>query len=725
MPPKISVWDTGLRNSNKNAYIPYTGVPLQSKQRYDVLLTVTDNHGESDSIKASFETGLLHTDDWSASWIAAPKGKKHKPGFGNQQSSVYMREHFPITAKIKTARIYATAHGVYELFVNNVRPDDRYFAPEHTTYGKYLCYQTYDVTDLLKQGDNIIGLHLGNGWYYSFGAKPNTKTDGCLAALFQLEITYTDGTTETLGSSDRAEWTLGPAIADLWAGEKYDASIELKDWTSSDPSRKWAPVKVMKYGYDNLVPQNQDRVRAIAQLPVKQILQSPKGECILDFGQNMAGIVQMRTSLKAGQTIRLEHCEVLDKDGNYFNNILNTTGVSQGIDQTDEYISSGQPSVYSPHFTYHGFRYAKVTIDGSAPASLDPADFTALLLSTEKENTGTFSSSDEKLNQLYHNIRWSQYSNMLSIPTDCPQREKAGWTGDMLVYSKTALLNEDCTLLFSRWLENMYQEQDSYGIIPMVVPEDGNYPSTGKIINLTSGMKGKATSSGWGDAAVFVPLSMYEITGNTEVLKKQYFCMRRWCDYIISRAKNNKPKNCTRPDEIEKYLWDTGYHYGEWLIPSQSKNGMDMKHLGEIMAASSCYTAPIFGWLSVKYFADIITILAKEEPANALYATDAPKYRAVAAHMKDAIQKGVIGKDGNMPSDLCGAYVLPIYFDLVPEEYKETFAQNLVQSIEKNDMCMDTGFLATPYLLDALCLIGRRRPCLHPSLQGKGSFLDV
>lgn len=175
---------------------------------------------------------------------------------------------------------------------------------------------------------------------------------------------------------------------------------------------------------------------------------------------------------------------------------------------------------------------------------------------------------------------------------------------------------------------------------------------------------------------MIVPYSMYEITGNTDILRQQYYCMRRWCDYIILQAASNKPKDSTIPDDIEKYLWDTGYHYGEWLIPSQSKNGLDMKNLKNIMSMSSCYTAPIFGWNSVHTFAKIAEILSEETDDNILYLSDMKKYQDIADHMKEAIQKGVIKEDGSMPSNLMGAYVLPIYFNLVPEEHKETFAGN-------------------------------------------------
>ena len=710
-PDGTLMMDSGTVESRKSAYIPLTGEALESRTEYRVCLTVADNHGEVAEAETLFETGLLHREDWSARWIvAAQKRKKAKPGFGNQFPSTLFRQAFSVKAPLRKARMYATAHGIYELYCNGVRADARSFAPEHTVYGKYLCVQAYDVTGLLSEGSNAIGFHVGDGWYFCPNAKPNMKTDNQHAILFQLELLYENGEREIVCSGGTASTAEGPvASADLYAGELYDASREIRDWSA--PSCRlgtWSEAKVADYDLENLVPQCDGGVTAVEEFPVKDVLYSPKGECILDFGQNLAGRVRMRMPLGKGQRLRLEHCEVLDRDGNYYNNIMSAGGVGKGCDQTDEYVSDGTLTVYEPHFTYHGFRYARLTVDGKAPERINPAWFTAVLLSSEKKDVGSFTCSDERLNRLYQNIRYSQASNMFSIPTDCPQREKAGWTGDMQVYAKTAMLNEDCTVLFSRWLENMAKEQDRYGIIPMVVPENGAYPKTGKFMNLMAGAKGKATSSGWGDAAVIVPYSMYEVSGNTEVLKKQYYCMRRWCDYIIRQSKDCKPKDCSRPDEIEQYLWDTGFHYGEWLVPSQNRNGLDTKDFNKITAASSCYTAPIFGWYSVSTFARICSILSAEEPDNALFASDVPKYTAIAERMKQAIQRGVINADGSMPSTLMGAYVLPIYFDLVPDDLKDCFAEHLVDAVEANGGCMDTGFLTTPYLLDALCKIGRR-----------------
>lgn len=707
---KTYSWTSDVIKDSKNSFVVCDELKLKPKTKYMVEVTITDSCGEAATGCTWFETGFMGS-SWDAKWICTPfKSSKRKPGFGKQQPAVIFRQKFNIKETPVKARLYATSHGIYEAYINDKRPDYRSFAPEHTVYEKLLCYQTYDVTELLKAGENIIDMQVGDGWYMCSATLPNMKkNDYKHAAIFQLEVEYSNGQKQVVVSGENASAAEGPIrSADLFGGELFDGRIE-----DDRDNWKWLPCKIGNYGYANLKGQVGAPVIAVNVLNPIEVFESPKSEQIVDFGQNIAGRVQIKVDAPKGQEIILEHCEVLDKEGNYFNNIMSAGGVGKGCDQKDVYISSGKSSVYEPHFTYHGFRYVKVT---GMKVTLD--SIKAVVLSSKKENVGSFECSDVKLNKLYSNIRWSQTSNMLSIPTDCPQREKAGWTGDMLVYSKTAMENEDCTSFFKRWLENMTCDQDKYGIIPMVTPNVGSYPMMGKFIHMSSGVKGQGTSSGWGDAAVIVPYSMYEVTGDTEILRVQYETMKKWVDYVITRCKEGTPKKCTREKEIEQYIWDTGYHYGEWLIPSQNKNGMDMKNLKQIMASSSCYTAPIFGWYSVKTFGEIAAILSKDcDERN--YKDDSLYYAEIAKKMKKAFCKGIITEDGKMPSNLMGAYVLPIYFDLVPENLKDKFASSLVKIIEDLDYTMDTGFLGTPYLLDSLVKIGRKDIALKLLWQNK------
>ena len=362
-------------------------------------------------------------------------------------------------------------------------------------------------------------------------------------------------------------------------------------------------------------------------------------------------------------------------------------------EQKDVFISDGTPQTFEARFTFHGFRYLRVSGVENPLAE----QFVAVVLSTEKANAGTFACSNADLNRLYQNTRWSQCANMLSIPTDCPQREKAGWTGDISLYAKTALLNEDVTPFLTQWLQSLRVDQRENGSIPFTVPDVAIYHYAGIQMGEQTGCGGPVCSAGWGDAAVTVPMAMYEVTGNTRILEKQYDSMKGWCDYVISRARIHAP-NSTLPDEVEEHLWDTGFQFGEWLVPSLA--GAPQEQLFATMAITSAYTAPIFGWLVVHKMAQAAAVLGREE--------DAVRYREEADKMKHAIRAALITADGVLRYERQGAYVLMLVFGLVPDVWVDKFGTKLAEIIHANGDRLDTGFLPTPYLLDALCIGGQR-----------------
>lgn len=367
-------------------------------------------------------------------------------------------------------------------------------------------------------------------------------------------------------------------------------------------------------------------------------------------------MLRVKTSLPSGAKIVLDHFETLDQHGNYFNNIMMAEKI--GRNQRDVYISNGKASFYQPHFTYHGFRYVRVSCD----VPIRPEDFTAIVLSSDNEDLGTFETSRKDINRLYENTRWSQRSNLFSIPTDCPQREKGGWTGDIQIYAETALLNENVTPFLTRWLRNVTCSQQKNGAVPAVVPNTGIYDFFERVNRIAYRNFSPVGEAGWGDAACIVPWSMYQMTGNVRILREQYDTMKRWCDYIIMTAKKRRGK-MKLPKEIDQYLWNTGHQYGEWLIPSQTVDGVDRTNANHIDTAAYC--APIFGWNSCKIIADTAALLGHK--------ADEQYYRGIASKMKTAIQKGLIAEDGKMPFDMMGGYVLAIAFDLVPESRKRAW----------------------------------------------------
>ncbi|MBQ9153094.1 MAG: family 78 glycoside hydrolase catalytic domain [Solobacterium sp.] len=696
-----TVWDSGTKESAASLFVPYQGVPLKSRTRYTWTVSATDNHGNTAEADTLFETAFKVPEDWKAVWIENPrKPAKRKKGFGNQPAPTLFRRTFEIEGEIASARLYATCHGIYEASVNRQRADDRLFAPEYTSYEKLLCYQVYDVTDLLHTGKNALGMQVADGWYFCPVTTMNKKTaKQPHAALYQLEVTLRDGSLITVCSDGSETCSTGPVcFSDLFAGEQYDARRELPGWDTPEfDETGWEPVKKGNRDVRALQVQTGKPVRAVKEIPAQNAYVSPKGEHIVDFGQVLAGHVHFRVNAPEGTEIVLEHFEIPDQNGNYFNNILGTSGIGEGVDQKVVYISDGKEAVYEAKFSFHGFRYIRI----SGMDEIHKEDFTAVAVSTDKVDTGTFECSDERLNRLYENTRWSQRSNMLSIPTDCPQREKAGWTGDIGIYAAASLQNEDTTGLLERWLKSVTADQMNDGAVPMVVPCNQTYQNLNLLLKLTGGMKGNVGPAGWGDACILVPLAMYEQTGNTEVLKMMYPVMKKWCDFIIRCAQKYRG-NKKIPKETDRYLWNTGFHYGEWLIPSRTKNGLsDAKSMSASMKDGVKYIPEVYAYLAMKNFAAISGLLGKN--AESAY------YLDMAGKMKQAFADGVITKEGTMPVDVMGAYIISLHYGLVPENLRESFVQIILKKIEENQGCLDTGFLGTPVILDTLCENGHVR----------------
>lgn len=685
-----TIWDSGRVESSQDAYVPYTGQRLKSCTVYTWQVTVWDNHGNEATADAVFETGILDQALWKAKWVQSPfpvkkRGKRH----GEQPPAVLFCRDFQLSGTIQSARLYATCHGVYRAYVNGHRVDTGEFAPDFTAYKDFLMYQTYDVTDALQEGENHLAMYVGDGWLLGANTQQPDFRRKQHAVFFQLMVRYAGGRETVIASDGQVRASnRGPVrYSDLFQGECYDARLGGNDWLK--PSELEA-VKVTDDSLGNLRAQLGEGVGVVRRFPVQEMTRSPRGEWILDFGQNMAGRLRIKLNQPAGTAVRLEHCEVLDPDGNYISNV----GVGEQIVQTDVVICNGKAFTYEPLFTFHGFRYVRV----SGIAAPDPKDFEAVALSTRKENLGSFCCSNEKLNRLIENTRWSQYSNMLSIPTDCPQREKAGWTGDVGVYATTAMLSEDVTMMYTRWLRSLALQQNKAGHVPYVVPKTETYLLAERLLSTLGGHPNDVSSAGWGDACILTPWAMYQITGNTIILRQQYVCMKKWVESILERARKKKPRGCKRPRAQEQYLWDTGFHYGEWLIPSQSTDSAVWKLVSSTKISAS-YVAPIYGWISTDLLAQIAGILGKTEDQN--------RYQKKAEAIRDAIMTTLLDEQGDPPAELMGAYAMFLYYDLLPAQYLDRFKEKLVQSVVHNGYRLDTGFLTTPILLDTLCKIGR------------------
>lgn len=671
----VVVWDSGEVSSRDQSFIAYAGERLRSRTAYRWTVTVVDNHGATASATADFETGIF-VEDWRGRWVESTIARPVPQGWGHgtQPPAVEFLRRFYIRRRVTRARLHATALGAYRLTVNGERPDDRELAPEFSVYRSRLYVQTYDVTPQLRQGANELSMYVGDGWYFCPVTRPLTHHQRDLpAVLFQVEVDYDDGSSETIGSDGTELCRTGPVqSSDLYWGERYDARI--RDTAAQ-------AVNVIDLGYQKLVAQPIEPIRAIAVLPAVGVHRAPAGDTIIDFGQIVAGRVRARIDAPAGSEVTLEHFETTTPDGGYFNGTL--------AGQKDVYISDGEPRVYEPIFTFHGFRFLRVT----GLTEIDLADFEAVALSTPKEATGTFDSSDPRLNRLHENVLWSQRNNTMSIPTDCPTREKAGFTGDIQMYAPAAFANEDMTSFLEAWLRNLEAEQLPDGVVPMTVPFTNLYEKLSVRTSELFGTTGVTGIAGWSDAAVIVPWEMYQATGGAAVLERSYTSMKAWCDSVIATARDNRGPS-TIPEELDRHLWNTGFHFGEWLIPSQGQKEGDWNNT----RSSAFYVAPFFGYRSLSLFAQAADVLGRHD--------DRDRYAAEAQAMKSAIHQVFMASD-ELPTPLMGAYVLAFAFGLVPDQRRAAYSDRLVGILAANQGLLDTGFVATPYLLDVLVEIGR------------------
>jgi alpha-L-rhamnosidase len=482
--------------SGKSIHIPYSGVPLESKQRYFYRVKVwTNSNEESDWSETHFwEMGLLDSLEWTAQWISV-KEQKVNDKF-NARAPFSCSKTFSITKKVKKAVIYVTSLGLYELKLNGKKVGHDYLTPGWTDYNYHIQYQTYDVSDLM-QIDNKLRATIGEGWYSGYLGWTNRKdTYGSRNALIlQIHIYYEDGSSEVIGSDESwKEEKCSILMSDIYNGEIYDAR-------ENEEANIENNVVTLTYPKTHLVAQENEPIRIQDEIKPLSIFKTPKGETILDMGQNMAGFVRFKVKGKKGQKLKLTHGEVLDNDGNFYRD--NIRAAAQEI----VYICSGNgQEIYQPHFTFQGFRYVKLE---GFQEDIKPSDFTGIVLHSDMQSIGTFETSDKNINQLQHNILWGQKGNFIDVPTDCPQRdERLGWTGDAQIFARTACFNMNTAPFFSKWLKDLSYNQMADGAVPFVVPDilKGTF---------TDGMG--LTTAGWGDAAVVCPWTIYQCYGDEKI----------------------------------------------------------------------------------------------------------------------------------------------------------------------------------------------------------------
>lgn len=675
--------------------------PLESRERLSVRVRAWGDGGKAStswSDFASVEAGLLERELWTCHRIASPwEYPPDKP-----QPEELFRKEFKTheTKHIARARLYITAQGVYEAEVNGKRVGDHFLAPGWTVYDQRLQYQTFNVKGLLARLEevNCIGVRVAEGWFcgrLGFDGGNRNIYGNRPSLLAQLEIVYTDGSSDVFGTDSSWKVAKGPAVlAELYNGEKYDARLELANGSKA-PLRnggRWKSATVLDPLPETtkLIAGPLEPVRRIDTITPLKRLTTPSGKTILDFGQNLVGY----TSIKyvrgdRGLKIRLSHAEVLEKGE------IGSRPLRQA-DNVDEYILRGDArgEVWAPRFTFHGYRYVEVE---GWPHDIDIMKcLEAVVCHTDMKRIGEFSCSDPLVNKLHENIVWSMKGNFLSIPTDCPQRdERLGWTGDLALFAPTASLLFSCTDMLRSWLEDVYVEQSKHaGIPPPVVPN----------VLQAHQMFGKVTPLAvWADVAVLAPWSLYQTTGDKEILKYQYQSM---CDWLEAIPKNEK---------VNTHLWDkdqwqlgvsvqgirytigqdveTDHGCQDWLDPSAPPDNPAAGKTDAVLVANAYLVH------SLDLVARVASMVEKNE--------DATKYRDEAKAAKSEFIHEYLTSDGRLTTDSQTAYSLAICFDLLPSEKAKTEAgERLSQIVRENDFKIGTGFAGTPFVCEALALTG-------------------
>ncbi|RJW28134.1 family 78 glycoside hydrolase catalytic domain [Ruthenibacterium lactatiformans] len=686
------LWDSGKVLSPRMSHISYEGIPLHSRDRVEWSVTLWDENDQpGETAKSWFELGLLDSSDWTAQWITG----NYNPRKNIRYPVDCFQKKFRVEKSIDRARLYITACGLYEVHLNGQRVGDFVLAPGCTDYRKRIQYQTYDITQLLGTS-NVLEISLADGWYRgSIGCFGPTNVYGRKTKLLcQLELIYSDGRRETVSSNKDWDWSNdGPIrFADLKDGEIYEAG------RSPSYAGKAAVCK------ETVVPtaSNNVMVKRRERFPAKLIV-TPKGENVLDFGQNLAGFLSFSIQGQKGQRVRLLFGEKLDEQGEFtqknihkhhkpvkefgkLTELLLMFGMENKIrgelqptpKQEIQFICSGEKDRYQMSFSVFGFRYVKVETEVPFCAE----DFEAIAVYSALEETGDFICSNPLVNQLVRNTRWSMKSNFLDIPTDCPTRERLGWLGEGQTFFLTANHLMAAAPFYRKWLADIMDAQKKSGKASAVVPYVG--------FEMLYGSNG--SSVGWADAMVLIPYRYWKLYGDVEILKECYEMMRRYAEFMIAHT-GQKNKKAAERNPFNKYTYEKGFHLGEWLEPEDVQDkivGGKMPLQTEVCTAYLHYT--------MTCMMKIAHVLGKTE--------DEKRYRSYADGAKKAYDWLYLQNE-TIDTDRQAKLVRPLAFGLLDGNKKENVQKRLVQAVERRQYRIGTGFLSTPFVLPVLTEMGR------------------
>ncbi|WMJ89584.1 alpha-L-rhamnosidase [Anaerocolumna sp. MB42-C2] len=656
-------------NSSDSIHIPYEGEKLKSNHRYYYSVEITDNYGEkADSTEISyFETGILDPDLWSGEWI----GKEKKTKRECMDICPVLRKSFKLIKRVKSARIYISAMGLYELHFNGQIVGDYVLTPGWTSYNNRIQYQCYDVTNLLLINENTIGIRLGDGWHngeISFNHQIHTYGEN-IGAIAQLMITYEDDTEDTVVTD--ATWKTadsGVLFSEIYDGEIYDGNKEPDGWNINGfDDTHWEKVVILNRTKANLVGTINEGTKRIEEIKPIAIIKTPSGETLIDMGQNMAGWVKVTVSGRQGDKVHLKHGEVLDGNGNfYFDNI-------RLAKQETCYTLTGKGvEVLEPHFTFQGFRYIKI-LEFPGEAAID--NFTGVVIHTDMEPTAKFSCSNPLINQLWHNLVWGQKGNFIDVPTDCPQRdERLGWTGDAQIFCRTACFNFGADSFFTKWLEDVKADQFYNGAIPFVVP---NVLPTDWSFLTECQLGFEQTSAAWGDVITVCPWTLYLCYGDKQILEKSYPAIEKYVAYIRNGYKNGSGN---------PFIWDWGPQLGDWLALDHSEGS----YRG---ATEESFVATAYYANTVKILCKCAKVLRKEKDVI----TYSNLYESIVMNFKKTFMK-----DGIILQNTQTSQIIPLEFGLLEGEEVNFAVEKLVKLLKENNYHLTTGFIGTPYLCHVL-----------------------
>lgn len=657
------LWDSG-RVESREMHCIYGG-PVHSRQRitWRVLLWDENNIPGSWSEKAYFEMAFLDKSCWQAKWI---NPELHLDESQRQPAS-YLKKSFYIE-KTGKGRLYITCHGIYAAYLNSQRASDFVLAPGTTEYARRLHYQVYDVTKYLHPGENELTVILGDGWYRGCnGIDGNCNLHGNdLALLCQLEVDEKP----VIVSDEGWQASQNGAVRqnDLQLGEIVDARLG----AGSD----FHGVKAGQFDFSNLQCSNGVAIHTHEQFK-PEILTTPCGETVLDFGQNMAGFVGFTVQAEAGQTIRLTHGEALDEKGSFTTENFQPVGrKGHRIVQEIQYTCKSGFNEYLPRFCIFGFQYVRVETD----IPVENIDFTAYAVYSDMERTGFFTCGNADVNKLVENAVWSQKSNFADIPTDCPTRERAGWSGDAGVFVDTGLYLMDCYPVFRKWLRDLADIQLPDGSVAFMAPKTEHVKGIASLLN---------GSAGWGDGAILVPYALYRMHGDKSILEENYEAMSRWMRFCENRAKKSRLRNRFSRNPHKNYVIDTGFHWGEWCEPDVSTLHCLLHNI--LHGAPEIATA---------YFAHSARLMA--EMAEVIGRKEDAAYYCGLAERATAAYRSIALPHGRIISDRQCSFVRPIAFGLLTAEEEREAADTLNQMVIDNGYHLNTGFLSTPFLCGVL-----------------------